>query len=184
VAKKKPVKHIGKSLQSKAGIKPLYHVIAVIAVLALIIFLLFPDLFKKHDSDEGYTFTKEGELTFYTPDANPIVTIDIEIANTEYKRQLGLMKRKEMQEKQGMLFIFPDETIRSFWMRNTFISLDMIFINSQREIVTIQKNTTPLSDQSYPSTKPAVYVVEVKAGFTDKYEIHEGDKIGWMDMKL
>lgn len=183
MAKKKPAKHIEKK-QSKKNIKLLYQVIAAIAILALIVFLVFPDLLKKNNSDEGYPFTKEGELTFYTSDANPIVTIDIEIAETEYERQLGLMKRKEIQEKQGMLFKFPDETLRSFWMRNTFISLDMIFINSQREIVTIQKNTTPLSDQSYPSTEPAVYVVEVKAGFTDKYGIHEGDKIGWMDIKL
>ena len=184
MAKKKQIKNHIKSQPVKKSIKPLYQVVAGIAVLALIIFLVFPGIFKKDKSLDGYTFKKEGELTFYSADNEPIIKIDIEIADNEYERQLGLMKRKSMENNQGMLFIFPDETLRSFWMRNTLISLDMIFINSQREIVTIHKNTTPLSGQSYTSTKPAVYVVEVEAGFTDKYEIHEGDKIGWMDMKL
>ncbi|RPI68080.1 MAG: DUF192 domain-containing protein, partial [Ignavibacteriales bacterium] len=131
-----------------------------------------------------YAFKKEGELTFYTQDNKPIVKIDIELADTEYDRQLGLMKRKSMKENQGMLFIFPNEEQRSFWMRNTFISLDMIFVNSSKEIVTIHKNTRTLSEQSYPSTAPAIYVVEVIAGFTDKHNIKEGDKIGWMDIRL
>ena len=69
-------------------------------------------------------------------------------------------------------------------MRNTLISLDMIFVNAQKEIVTIHKNTKILSDQSYPSTKPAMYVIEVVAGFTDKYNIKEGDKISWMETNL
>jgi uncharacterized membrane protein (UPF0127 family) len=180
VAKKKPAKQIEKK-QSKKKSMLLYRVVAVIAILALIVFLVFPDLFKQRNSNEGYTFTKEGELTFYTPDKNPIVTIDIEIAETEYERQLGLMKRKEMKEKQGMLFIFPDETLRSFWMRNTLISLDMIFVSAQKEIVTIHKNTKVLSDQSYPSTKPAKYVIEVDAGFSNRYNIKEGDRISWKE---
>ncbi len=184
MAKKKPVKQVVKSQQSKKGIKHLYQVIAVIALLALIFFLVFPDIFKNDKPMDEYTFKKEGELTFYSMNNEPIVSIDIEIADSDYDRQLGLMKRKSMQEKQGMLFIFPDEEIKSFWMRNTFISLDMIFVNSKKEIVTIHKNTRTLSDQSYPSSAPAVYVLEVVAGFTNNYNIKEGDKISWMDTKL
>jgi len=84
-----------------------------------------------------------------------------------------------MEEKQGMLFVFPADAMQSFWMRNTLISLDMIFINSSKEIVTIQKNTKVLSDQSYPSSAPAKFVLEVNRGFTDKYKIVVGDKINW-----
>ena len=62
-------------------------------------------------------------------------------------------------------------------MRNTYLPLDMIFINGDKKIVTIHKNTKTLSDQSYPSTAPAKYVVEVVGGFTDKYGIKEGDSI-------
>jgi hypothetical protein len=184
VAKKKQIKHHIKSQPVKKGIKPLYQVVAGIAVLALIVFLVFPGIFKKDKSLDEYTFTKEGELTFYSADNKPIIKIDIEIADNEYERQLGLMKRKSMENNQGMLFIFPNEEVRSFWMRNTFIPLDMIFVNANREIVTIHKNTRVLSDQSYPSSAPSIYVVEVIGGFIDKYNIKEGDKIGWMDIKL
>ena len=183
MAKKRPAKPVGKSQQAK-GIKPLYQVIALIAVLALIAFLVLPGIFNKHKTTDEYTFTKEGELTFYTEDNKQLATIDIEIADTDFDRQLGLMKRKSMEEKQGMLFIFPVERMQSFWMRNTLIPLDMIFVNSQKKIVTILKNTKTLSDQSYPSSEPAQYVIEVDAGFTDKYNINEGDKISWMDTKL
>jgi uncharacterized membrane protein (UPF0127 family) len=179
VAKKKPIKYPEKSQPVKSGIKPLYQVIAVIAVLALIIFLAFPDLLKKHNNDDYYHFKKEGELTFYSTDSVKKTTIDIEIANTEYERELGLMKRKSMEENQGMLFIFPVEKMQSFWMRNTLISLDMIFVNAKKEIVTIRKDTKVLSDQSYPSTKPAKYVIEVDAGFSDRYNIRVGDRISW-----
>jgi len=184
VAKKKPVKQPVESQSNKKGIKPLYQVIAVIALLALIFFLVFPDIFKKDKPLDEYTFKKEGELTFYSENNEQLVRIDIEIADNEYERQLGVMKRKTMKEKEGMLFIFPDETMRSFWMRNTFISLDMIFVNANKEIVTIHKNTRTVSDQSYPSSAPAIYVVEVVSGFTDKFNIKEGDKISWMDTKL
>jgi uncharacterized membrane protein (UPF0127 family) len=94
------------------------------------------------------------------------------------------MNRESMEEKQGMLFIFPQERFQSFWMLNTLFSLDMLFINKEKEIVTIHKNTTPLSQQSYPSSKPALYVLEVNAGFTDKYNIKEGDKVFWMGTVL
>lgn len=183
MAKKKHTKHPEKSKPVKSGIKPLYRIIAVIAVLALIIFLAFPDLLKKHDYNDEYHFKKEGELTFYSQDSVKKTTIDIEIASTEYERELGLMKRKSMEENQGMLFIFPEEKMQSFWMRNCFISLDMIFVDAQKEIVTIRKNTKILSDQSYSSAKPAIYVVEVNAGFSDRHNIKDGYKIGWRETK-
>ena len=68
-------------------------------------------------------------------------------------------------------------------MLNTLFSLDMIFINSKKEIVTIHKNTKPLSEQSYPSSEPAQYVLEVNAGFCDRYNIKQGDKVFWIETK-
>jgi uncharacterized membrane protein (UPF0127 family) len=184
VAKKKTFKHQVKSQTEKKKIKPVYQIIAVVAVLAFLFFLIFPGVFQKDNEVEEYTFNKEGELTFSDSLGNTKAKIDIELADTEFDRQLGLMKRKSMEENQGMLFIFPDEDLKSFWMRNTFISLDIIFVNSKKEIVTIHKNTRVLSDQSYPSSAPAIYVVEVVGGFTDKHNIKEGDKISWMDIKI
>ncbi|MCX8106384.1 MAG: DUF192 domain-containing protein [Ignavibacterium album] len=160
--------------------------IAIIIVVVLIgAFLIFNNFIKSPDKEmEYYTFTKEGELIFSDSLGNAKAKIDIEIADDEYQRQLGLMNRKEMNENQGMLFIFPRQDFLSFWMRNTFLSLDMIFVDESKTIVTIHKNTRILSDTSYPSTKPARYVVEVLAGFTDKHKIQVGDKIDWMGMKL
>jgi len=123
-------------------------------------------------------------LTITDTTNNPIIKIDIEIADNDYERQLGLMNRQSMEEMQGMLFIFPDERFQSFWMVNTLISLDIIFINSNKKIVTIHKNTTPLSEQSYPSSAPAQYVLEVNAGFCDRHTVKLGDKVFWIGSKL
>jgi uncharacterized membrane protein (UPF0127 family) len=173
-----------KKAQSKHStekvIEKKYYVIAGIIIAAIIILFVFPGILKKDNSEEVYyMFQKEGELIISDSTNARKAVIDIEIADTDYDRQLGLMKRISMEEKQGMLFIFPAEAMQSFWMRNTLISLDMIFINSNKKIITIHKNTKVLSDQSYQSSAPAQYVLEVNAGFTDKYNIQAGDKIDW-----
>ena len=107
----------------------------------------------------------------------PIVNIEIEVADEEAERMRGLMDRISMPENAGMLFIFEEEEQRSFWMKNTYLSLDIIFINSKKEIVSIQTYTTPKTTTGIPSELPAKYVLEVNAGFTDKYGISAGDKI-------
>ncbi len=123
-------------------------------------------------------FRKEGELEFRKTDGKTqIRKIDIEIADNDRERELGLMYRKSMDDVKGMLFIFDVEEPQSFWMKNTIIPLDIIYVNSAMEIVKIHKNTTPFSESSIPSGKPATYVVEVAGGFTDRYGIAEGDKI-------
>ncbi|MFN3872576.1 MAG: DUF192 domain-containing protein [Ignavibacterium sp.] len=170
------------TLKKKSDLKKIAVIIVVVSLGA---FLIFNNFVKSPGKEmEFYTFTKEGELIFSDSLGNAKAKIDLEIADDEYQRQLGLMNRKEMTENQGMLFIFPRQDYLSFWMRNTFLSLDMIFVDESKTIVTIHKNTRILSDTSYPSTKPAKYVVEVLAGFTDKYNIQVGDKIDWMGMKL
>lgn len=131
---------------------------------------------------QGYTafdFTKDGELTFNSKGNKFLSKIDIEIADDEQTRETGLMYRDRMKMSQGMLFVFTTEDYQSFWMHNTQLPLDMIFVNKNLEIITIRKNTTPFSDQTYSSTKPALYVIEVNAGFCDKNNIKIGDKIAW-----
>lgn len=123
-------------------------------------------------------FKKQGELTFISgKEKKEIRKIDIEIASNDSARMKGLMFRKSMEDTKGMLFIFEVPEVHSFWMKNTIMSLDIIFINENKEIVKIHKNTKPFSTESLPSVKPSIYVVEVQAGFTDKYKIKEGDKI-------
>lgn len=156
--------------------------VSVIVVLVLILFFVMNNC-NQNNEPEYYSFTKDGELVFTDSLGNSKTKIDLEIADNEYKRQLGLMNRPSMEENQGMLFIFPVEQMQSFWMRNTLISLDMIFVNEDKKIVTIHKNTKILSSQSYPSSDPSMYVVEVVGGFSDTHNIVVGDKIYWMKTK-
>ena len=161
---------------------PKYGIIAVVIIVAG--FFIYNNFIKKDSSEmHYYKFKKEGELTISDSLGNNKAKIDIEIADDDYSRQLGLMNRKGMEDNQGMIFIFDEERMQSFWMLNTLFSLDMIFINKENRIVTIQKNTTPLSQQSYPSTKPALFVLEVVGGFSDNYNIKEGDVVHWITTK-
>lgn len=124
-------------------------------------------------------FTEEGSLTFKRADGTEVKTIRIEIADDDSTRARGMMQRTSMPDDAGMLFIFPDESTRSFWMANTPLSLDMMFVNSDREIIDIAKYTKPVSPENVTSRAPAKYVVEVKAGFVDTWGISETDRIEW-----
>jgi uncharacterized protein len=131
-------------------------------------------------SAAAHAMRDDAVLSFLAPDGAARTTVRIEIAEDEVSRTQGLMGRQHMAEDQGMLFIFPDEQYRSFWMANTPLALDIIYLNSAREIVTIQRNTVPFSEESVPSTRPATYVVEVNAGFADRHGLAEGDKVLWL----
>jgi uncharacterized protein len=122
-------------------------------------------------------FVKEGDLTFLTELDKPITDIVIEVADDDASRQQGLMNRSFMGNNQGMLFIFDVEEPQAFWMRNTIIPLDIIYVNKNMEIVSIQENAQPLNDRSLPSKGAALYVVEVNAGFCVQYGITAGCKI-------
>lgn len=168
--------------QKEKSSTPKYGIIAVVIIVAA--FFIYNNFIKNDNPEmQYYKFTKEGELTISDSLGNNKVKIDIEIADDDYSRQLGLMNRKDMEENQGMIFIFNEERMQSFWMLNTLFSLDMIFINKNNQIVTIRKNTTPLSQQSYPSTKPALFVLEVVGGFSDNHNIKEGDVVHWIGTK-
>lgn len=138
-----------------------------------------PETKSKVKGYQQFDFRKDGELTFQSSEGEYISQINIEIADDMVERAVGLMYRDEMKENQGMFFIFPREEYQSFWMKNTVLILDILFVNKKNEIVTIHKNTTPFAEESYPSTQPAIYVIEVNGGYTEKHGIEEGDKITW-----
>lgn len=123
------------------------------------------------------SFTKEGELTLMKAESDSLIaTLDIEIAEDEYKTQTGLMYRRSMAKNQGMLFIFDDSQQRSFYMKNTEFALDIIYFNSEKEIVSIHKNAKPYDQTSLPSEVPSQYVLEVNAGLSDQWKLNSGDK--------
>jgi uncharacterized membrane protein (UPF0127 family) len=88
----------------------------------------------------------------------------IEIAKTPAQLAQGLMNRKSLSQDSGMLFIFPNEQIQTFWMKDTLIPLDMIFMNAQKKIVGIVYNATPGTLDIRSVDKPSQYVLEINAG--------------------
>ena len=125
-------------------------------------------------------FEEEGKLKFFGSDTTKVLKeIKIELADSPEEQEQGMMFRKEMPADTGMLFTFPDEAPRSFWMANTYLSLDIIYVNASKEIVSIARNAPPLSTESIPSEKPAKYVIEVPAGYTDTNGIIEGQKVNF-----
>lgn len=124
------------------------------------------------------SFEKEGELKLKKAINDSILAeLSIEIADDEYQTQTGLMYRDSMLDSQGMLFIFPDEAYRSFYMKNTQFSLDIIYISAEKKIVSIQKNASPMNETSLPSAAPAKYVLEVNAGLSEKWGLDVGNII-------
>jgi uncharacterized protein len=124
------------------------------------------------------TFNKEGTLAFIKQGTQDTVRIiDIEIADTPDERSQGWMHRSEITDDEGMLFIFERSEQRQFWMKNTKVSLDIMFADENFQIVSIYKYTTPFSEASLPSFKEAKYVIEVSGGFTNRYHIAEGDQV-------
>lgn len=101
----------------------------------------------------------------------------VEIADTEAAREKGLMYRKSLPPGQGMLFDFHSDQPVRFWMKNTYIPLDMIFIRSDGRILNIAENTTPMSENEVPSAGPVQAVLEVRGGTARKLGIAPGDRV-------
>jgi uncharacterized protein len=104
-------------------------------------------------------------------------SFSVEVVATEEERSKGLMFRKELPEGKGMLFDFKTEAPVSFWMKNTYVSLDMIFIRADGRILSIAENTEPLSERMVPSGGAVRGVLEVVAGTSRKLGIKPGDRV-------
>lgn len=129
-------------------------------------------------SDAASAFIKEGEVTFLRG-GKKISKIDVEIADNDADRARGLMYRPYMPDSVGMLFVFQEVEPQAFWMHNTHIALDIIYVGADKKVVSIQKNARPYSDESLPSEGLAQYVVEVNAGYVDRLGIGIGDSISF-----
>lgn len=130
------------------------------------------------------TFKKEGELKLYKSQSDSlIVKLDIEIADNDYDVQTGLMYRNSMQDDRGMLFVFPTMQKRYFYMRNTKIPLDLIYLDQNKNIVSFQENAKPFDESSLPSQVPAQYVLEVNAGLAEKWLLEIGDRMEFTELK-
>ena len=121
----------------------------------------------------------DGKLDFVRFDDSVVASITIEIADTPETQTKGLMGRSSLDYTNGMLFVFESLKPQKFLMKNTPISLDIIFVGGEGCVVNISESTTPMSDKIYRSEGPIKYVVEVKAGFAKHFKIEEGICIRW-----
>jgi uncharacterized membrane protein (UPF0127 family) len=102
------------------------------------------------------------------------VRVRVEVVDTPVGRQQGLMYRRELAADAGMLFVFPTDGVQHFWMKNTLIPLDMLFIDRDRRVVGIVANAVPMSTQPVGPDKPCRYVLEVNGGFSARHGVTEG----------
>src|SRR4026209_1381366 len=120
-------------------------------------------------------------------EAQPKVTIltksgreaafQVEVADTPAKRTMGLQYRKELGSDRGMIFLFPAESPQTFWMKNTPIPLDMIFIDHERKIVGIIEQTVPFSLDTRSVGVPSQFVLEINGGLAKRHGIQTGDRV-------
>jgi uncharacterized protein len=118
-----------------------------------------------------------GTDTIEIVSASGVHAFSVELATNVAERALGLMFRKELPEGHGMLFDFGTDQPVQFWMHNTYISLDMIFIAGNGRIMRIAQNAKPMSDDLIPSGGPVRAVLEVIAGTARKFGIVAGDRV-------
>lgn len=122
-------------------------------------------------------FKKEAEIYLTRPSGDTIQQLEVELADDEYQRETGLMYRESLEESQGMLFIFEEEKERGFYMKNTYIPLDLIFLDGNNKIVSIQENAEPHSEKTIPSEASAQYVLEINAGLVNEWNLQVGDSL-------
>ena len=112
------------------------------------------------------------------------VAFRVEIADTPAKRELGLQYRRELGDDRGMLFLFPAESVQTFWMKNTPISLDMIFIGGDRKIAGIVERAVPYSTATLSVGAPSRFVLEIKGGLANAKRIQAGDSVRFEGISL
>jgi len=105
------------------------------------------------------------------------IDVTLEVANTPESLQRGLMFRQSLAEGHGMIFVFPQDADHEFWMKNTYIPLDMIYISADGRIVGIHPNATPLSEAGISVGRPSRYVLEVPGGYAARRGIAPGDRV-------
>ena len=154
----------------------------VIIIIGIIISIgVFGALYFNETSQGAMDFDKSIDYSqVFIYSTNSEIMVNVEVADTPQKQSQGLMSRENLKLDHGMLFIFDDESILSFWMKDTLIPLDMIFVDETFRIINVVDNALPCNIEpcpDYSSEKPAKYVLEVNAGFVETNDIEAGDFI-------
>lgn len=156
------------------------RILCLLPITAALLVFSCKDSTPKVVKKEPVVFQKEGELrVFRIPGDSLLANWNIEIAESDYEVETGLMYRAGMEDDQAMLFIFPDEAMHYFYMKNTEFPLDILFIKSDKRVGSIQKNAKPYDENSLSSVVPIRYVLEINAGLSDKLGIKVGDSVAF-----
>lgn len=126
-----------------------------------------------------YEFRHDGNLDIISPDGKIKTSFKIEIVVSEAEVMRGMKYRDKLDKDQGMLFIFPVPDYYDFWMQDTYLPLDMLFISADETIFQIHENAVPFSEDRISPEKPNNYVLEINAGIAKELKIKTGDKISW-----
>jgi uncharacterized membrane protein (UPF0127 family) len=172
---------------AKKKLKNLGTALVIIAVCFFVFMQILPSInnsspkFSKSSSKNTFepAFQKEGIGYFSNDLGDTIAEFQIELAESNREIQIGMMWRKSMSKNVGMLFLMPEEKIQSFWMKNTYVPLDIIYINSERRVVSIINNAKPMSENPLPSMEPANFILEVSGGTCAKLGIQTGNLWKW-----
>ena len=152
----------------------------VLVILAVILTSLYFTEFRSRVPPvsvprENVNFRNDGRLYFINPDRkDTLAGIDIEMADNDQSRARGLMDRDSLGFDRGMLFIYQQAQVLNYWMKNTRISLDIVFVGYDRKVKYIASHATPYSTNPITGFYPAQYVIEVNAGFCDSHNIKAG----------
>jgi uncharacterized protein len=145
-------------------------------ILSLFLVLLAISLLR------GISSAYDKSVTFLGDSGKRLCSFKVELAVTPEQQEKGLMHRKSLNKGTGMLFVFDTDQMRFFWMKNTYIPLDLVFVTSKFEVVNIFHYAKPLDESTMSSTLPVKYVLEINAGDADRCRIRVGSKVLIRDM--
>lgn len=151
--------------------------IAIVASICALIFGFSRDEVWKQISfwDNSSSLSQESTIRA-SIESKDNITIQLEVARTSEQQEKGLMYRQSLEENSGMLFIFDHPQPLAFWMKNTYIPLDIAFLDQNKKVINIEAKAEPLdTTKLYKSKNSALYAVEMNAGWFEKNNVREGD---------
>ncbi len=152
-------------------------------IFLLLILFSIPFFLQSEEIKHNIDFQHQGNLWILPSDMHDSLYIKIEFAESVTEQMQGLMYRETMEPDEGMLFIYAYPQRMNFWMKNTHIPLDLIFIDEAGTIVDLAENTIPFSEKNIPSFVTSIYVLEVNAGYCERNFIIIGDRVIWEDIR-
>ena len=149
----------------------------LILFIATLLFSCTDSKKKEQPKNKGRVLDYTNELIFISEKGETVSTLTFIKADTPNERNQGLMDVNSMPKDAGMVFYFDTEEPQSFWMMNTPLPLDIMYVNADSVIVSIYKSAVPFSDKNLPSGAPAKYVIETNAGYSISNDIKEGMRV-------